>query len=312
MNYFYKLKPVTKDLIWGGNQLKREYHKESTNSNIAESWELSAYPNSESIIDSGEEKMLLSEFYKKYPEYFGKFLNKYEDFPLLIKLINAAKPLSVQVHPDDEYAKKHEGQMGKNEFWLILDADDDSYIYYGLKDKLTKEELRNFIENKSLEIHLNKVKVKPGQGFYIPSGTIHAIGPNITLLEVQQNSDVTYRIYDYDRKDQNGNKRELHIDEAIKVSNLEPIELFPSEDLNSFDSKYFRIRKFDVRDGEEKVPLSRNSFSYVICSEGELTLSVQAQSVVLNKGNSVLIPATSKELQITGNGTCIVVDINHN
>ena len=208
-----KLAPAFKDYLWGGTKLKTEFDKKSDLQKVAESWELSTHKDGQSIVANGEFKGLtLSEYIEKNGrECIGKNAMAFEFFPILIKFIDAADNLSVQVHPSDEYALSNEGEYGKTEMWYVLDCEKDAFLYYGLNREITKEEFAERIkENMLLEV-LNKVKVNKGDVFFINSGTIHAIGKGIVICEIQQNSNTTYRVYDYDRRDKNGNTRELHV-----------------------------------------------------------------------------------------------------
>lgn len=222
----YKLRPITKQYIWGGRKLIDGYGKTTTDSGIAESWELSIRDDGQSTVAEGKSEGLpLSQLLTD--SEFGAKCSKFSYFPTLIKLIDARENLSVQVHPSDDYALKNEGQFGKTEMWYILDADKDAVIYLGLNKNLTKEQLKEAIANNSLIDCLNAVKVERGQRYFVPSGTLHAIGAGVTLYEVQQNSNLTYRVYDYDRRDSQGNPRQLHVDKALAVVNLNKFTVPP-------------------------------------------------------------------------------------
>lgn len=213
-----KLRPALKSYLWGGSKLNTAYGKTDFMS-IAESWELSFCKDGLSVISGGEhDGKYLADVAGKAD--FGENCAGFEFFPVLNKLIDAALPLSVQVHPGDEYALKNEGRYGKTEMWHILDAAPDAYIYLGFNTDMTERMFSEAIEDGTVCDYLNKVRVAAGQTYFIPSGTVHAIGGGITLYEVQQNSSLTYRVYDYDRTDKNGNKRELHIQKAKAVSSL--------------------------------------------------------------------------------------------
>ena len=215
------LKAVFKEKIWGGNKLKEEFNLATPSEKTGEAWLISAHPHGVSKVISPKEfeGMGLDELYKKHREIFGKNLE--ESFPLLVKILDASDNLSVQVHPDDEYAKIHQGkgERGKAECWYILSADEDAEIVYGHKAQ-TREEFENAIKTGSWNQLLRRVKVKKGDFFDVAYGTIHAIGKGIVILETQQSSDTTYRVYDYDRKDEQGKKRELHIQDSINVSKI--------------------------------------------------------------------------------------------
>lgn len=216
--YPLKLKGFVANYIWGGEKLAKFWGKQGEQ--IAESWEFSFYPKKESIISNGAlVGVSLAELLAMYPKWLGRAA-EFKPFPLLIKLIDAAQDLSVQVHPSDEYALRVEGGYGKTEMWYVADVEQDSYIYYGLKRNVDKGQLLQSIKENSVESLLNKVKIKKGDCIFIPSGTLHAINAGATIVEIQQNSNITYRVYDYNRKDAQGNTRELHIEKAVQVSNL--------------------------------------------------------------------------------------------
>ena len=204
--------------IWGGNRLKAEFGYDIPSEHTGEYWAISAHPNGVSYVKNGKYAGFhLAELYKDKPELFGN--PKTSVFPLLTKILDANDWLSVQVHPDDAYGLEHEGELGKTECWYIIDAEEGAEIIYGHKAK-TKEELASLIEAGDWDGLLAKTPVKKGDFFFVPSGTMHAIGPGILILETQQSSDTTYRVYDFDRRDDQGNKRELHIQQSLDVLNL--------------------------------------------------------------------------------------------
>lgn len=290
-----KLKPALKSYLWGGTRLKNGYGKNGDV--ISESWELSFRSEGATLVDSGADKgKTLSEVCSR--KDFGKNCDAFTFFPTLIKIIDAAKPLSIQVHPSDDYALKNEGQFGKTEMWHILDAEDGAYLYLGLNKSVTSEEFALAIENKSVCDLLNKVPVKKGDTFFIESGTIHAIGAGITLYEVQQNSSLTYRVYDFDRVDKAGNKRELHIEKAKKVANLNKYEV-PTPSRGEFlgGCPYFSTYKIKgaATVGEE------NSFVCVTVVDGEY----DAEEIKLSKGDSFFISAGEKA-ELKGAGEFIL------
>jgi mannose-6-phosphate isomerase len=216
--YPLKLKGYTADYIWGGEKLARFWNKEGKR--IAESWEVSLYPGRESVIANGSlAGTNLRELLQKKSEWFGA-ATRFADFPLLVKIIDAASDLSVQVHPSDEYALKAEGGYGKTEMWYVAEAEKGAAIYYGLNRSLTKSEFLQSLQDNKIEELLNEVKIKEGDCFFIQSGTLHAIKAGAVIVEVQQNSNLTYRVYDYDRWDSYGNKRELHIEKAVEVADF--------------------------------------------------------------------------------------------
>lgn len=212
-----KLVPTGKDYLWGGTRLREEYRKKIDLTPLAETWECSVHPDGPSYVANGEFKGLaLAEVLKQHPEYIG---TKVEDgkLPVLVKFIDAKKDLSVQVHPSDEYARKHEGDNGKTEMWYVIDAEEGAHLIYGFQHEVTEEILRKAVETGNLDKHLQKVEVHKGDTYFVPAGTVHGIGKGILVAEIQESSNVTYRVYDYNRVDKNGKKRELHFDKAVQV-----------------------------------------------------------------------------------------------
>lgn len=213
MGHILWVEPVFKEMIWGGNQLKEKYGYAIPSDQTGECWAPSAHPNGDNTIKEGEFKgQTLSKVFDEHRELFGNIKDK--QFPLLVKIIDACNDLSVQVHPNDEYAGLHENSLGKTECWYVLDCKEDTKMVMGHHAK-TKEELVKAIENDDYDHLLNKFDIKKGDFFYIPSGTIHAICKGSLIYEAQQSSDITYRVYDYHRKDKDGNERELHLKQAI-------------------------------------------------------------------------------------------------
>ena len=240
----FLLRPVTKDYIWGGTRLREEFGKESDSERIAESWELSCHPDGECVIASGEfSGMKLSEFVRMHPEAVGNGFRSEDRFPVLVKLIDAKADLSIQVHPDDEYATAHEGDSGKTEMWYIIDADEGAEIVYGFREKLTSEQFRQAIDDNSLMEKVKRVPVKAGDVFFIKPGTLHAIGKGIVLAEIQQSSNVTYRVYDYGRLGTDGKPRELHISKAVEVTDTTPSQLFEKGNIIRKQGRAIKVLK---------------------------------------------------------------------
>ncbi|MCR4692861.1 MAG: class I mannose-6-phosphate isomerase [Firmicutes bacterium] len=302
-----KLKPACKDYIWGGTRLKREFGKGNDLEKVAESWELSAHKDGESIVSGGAfDGLTLTEYIAKNSGCIGKNAEKFEFFPILIKLIDAADNLSIQVHPSDEYALKNEGEYGKTEMWYVVDCEEDAFLYYGFSKQVTKDEFKSRIENNTLLEILNKVKIKKGDVFFIESGTIHAIGKGAFICEVQQNSNKTYRVYDYDRRDKNGNARELHIDKALDVTNLEPPKTYKTEsDKILAKCKYFTVEKLSCTKAIE-FELSTDSFRSVIVLSGEAKLKLGNAELDIKKGDSIFVPAQDGLAMVTGKCEIIV------
>ncbi len=300
----FRLTAPCKDYLWGGNRL-REYGKISDKDIIAESWELSCHPDGESIIADGESAgMTLTAFLAVHPEALGKNCEHFDRFPVLVKLIDARDNLSVQVHPDNEYALRVEGEYGKTEMWYIVDADEGAELIYGFKESITKEEFRRAIEENTLLDKVNRVPVKPGDVFFIEAGTLHAIGKGILIAEIQQNSNTTYRVYDYGRVGADGKPRELHIEKALDVTNLTPAKqqaVLPESGGSRLlaSCSYFHSVLQSV-ENKLSVPALFDSFQHLLILEGEAEL-VSGNSVIpLKKGTSVFVPAGTDAFRING------------
>lgn len=310
-----KLSPVFKDYIWGGTRLKSEFNKNSELEKIAESWELSAHKDGQSKICGGEyDGMLLTEYIDAVGKsVLGSKSAKYDYFPLLIKLIDAKGELSVQVHPSDEYALAHEGEYGKTEMWYILDCDEGASLYYGFCRDVTREEYENAIKEGRLTDILNKVSVKKGDVFFIPAGTVHAIGAGILICEIQQNSNTTYRVYDYNRRDKDGNLRPLHIEKALEVSCLErspectPIS--DGDDVLLAECEYFSVRRMRI-DGGFRLYSDEDSFLSLIVTSGQGSLCYDGGRLDLCLGDSVFIPAQKGSFDIMGKCEIIISKVN--
>ncbi len=293
-----KLKPALKSYLWGGKNLKTQYGKVSNQDTVAESWELSFNPVGPSVIDSGEHcGRLLADVVTKCD--LGANVNAFADFPVMVKLIDSAQNLSVQVHPSDDYALKNEGQYGKTEVWYILNAEADAFIYLGLNKNVTEQELSSALKNGTVCSLLNKIPVHRGETYFIESGTIHSIGAGVTLAEIQQNSTLTYRLYDFDRVDADGNKRPLHIEKALKVAALNKYEISNTvKDGLLCKCKYFSAYRYN---GDGTVGRD-DSFVSVTVIEGEMELN----GLVLKKGETAFL-SSGEHASITGNGSYILV-----
>ena len=222
-----KLQPVGKDYLWGGTRLREEYGKKIDITPLAETWECSVHPDGPSVVTNGEFKgKTLADVLKDHPEYLGSKVSsgiddKDSELPVLIKFIDAKKDLSVQVHPNDEYAKIHENDNGKTEMWYVLDAEESASLIYGFQHQVTEEILRKAVATGTLDRHLQKVEVHKGDVYYVPAGIVHGIGAGIMVAEIQESSNVTYRVYDYDRVDKDGKRRELHFDKSVEVMDMD-------------------------------------------------------------------------------------------
>ncbi len=298
----YKLMPACTDYLWGGTKLKTKYGKQSDKDIIAETWELSCHKDGQSTVETTGET--LSELLAKHPEYAGSACDKFEGFPILIKLIDAKQALSIQVHPSDEYALANEKQFGKTEMWYVVDCEKDAFLYYGFKEKCDKETFKTAIENSTVCDLLNKVYVKPGDVFFIEAGTIHAIGAGILIAEVQQNSNVTYRVYDFDRVGVDGNKRELHVEKACKVTNYNKQETTQSASGVLASCKYFTVEKIDLNG--ENTNKTENSFHSLLITNGSGEITCGEQKINFNAGDSIFIPANSSNYTLTGKAEIIL------
>ncbi len=299
-----KLYPECKDNIWGGVQLREKYGKQTNKEIVAESWELSFHKDGPTRLADGK---TLQEVATKAD--LGKNCEGFPFFPMLTKLIDAKQDLSVQVHPSDGYALQHENSFGKTEMWYIVEAEKGAGIYLGFKQNTTKEEYENAIKNHTLTELLNFFEVKAGDCYFIPSGTIHAIGSGCLICEIQQNSNLTYRVYDYGRKDKNGNERELHVEKALKVTNLEkyeyqPLKIYTAQGDLLGISRYFTTTSISVN-GEKKIFVDERSFKCATCVEG--SGSIDDKAVAL--GDSYFLPANSGEVLLTGTMRLIVAEV---
>ena len=298
MDKVVKLVPVIKSYIWGGQYFKR--YRKGDFDNISESWELSIREK-ENVLVEGSNK-LLKDVIKE--EDIGENAKRFPYFPLLIKLIDAKDNLSVQVHPSDEYALKNEHSFGKSEMWHIIDNDEDAGIYVGLNKDYSKEEIEERLKNNSILEVLNFFKVHPGDTFMIPPGTIHAIGKGVRLIEIQQNSDLTYRLYDYLRMDKNGKYRELHIDKALKVINYHKYEApIINTDLLA-DNQYFKVVKKEVN---KELFLTSNEGSFLCFTfiKGHGTVN----DIPYHKFDTFFLP-NNKSCRIKGEGVLIISSVN--
>ncbi|MGP1365966.1 MAG: type I phosphomannose isomerase catalytic subunit [Schwartzia sp. (in: firmicutes)] len=317
MLYPMKLKAPLKDYIWGGTKLKTQYHKETTLPCIAESWELSCHPAGPSIIVNGAAAgMELSQYIAIEGErVVGAHAARYSFFPLLIKLIDAATDLSLQVHPDTEYALRVEGQYGKTEFWYVVDCVPGASLVCGFTRPVSKEEVRQRIADQTLLEICRRVPVRPGDVFYIPAGIIHSIGGGITLVEVQQTSDVTYRVYDYGRLGRDGKPRPLHVEKALDVLTLTPQpqpQLFPPMTFFSTyemrmlaASEFFTVYHVHLH-GRCSLRTDRQSFHSIVVIDGLLEIEYRSGVDYLEKGESLFVPADYGEYRLRGEGSFIL------
>lgn len=310
-----KLTPAFKDYLWGGTKLREVYGKPCDFDKVAESWELSTHPAGESRVDGGEYNGLtLSQYFQQVPQALGKNAAAFESFPVLIKLIDAKDPLSIQVHPSDEYALRVEGEYGKTEMWVIVDCEPGAFLYFGVNRPVSKEEFRQRIEDNTVLEVLNKVEVHPGDVFFIQAGTIHAIGAGILICEIQQNSNCTYRVYDYDRRGADGRPRELHIEKALDVCRLEPsdtasrlgeVKALAGGTVQQLGAcKYFSAEKLIV---EEALTLEvgEDSFVSLLATEGSGWVEGPENKLAFRAGDSLLVPAGAGRVRVKGRAVLV-------
>lgn len=314
----FRLKPVFKDYIWGGTRLKDDFGFKSELDKLAEGWMLSCHKDGKNIIENGEFagstlEDVINNFGKE--KIVGTNSDKFPYFPVLIKLIDAKDNLSIQVHPDNDYAQKVEHEFGKTEIWYVLDAEPDAKLIYGFKEKISSDEFKNAIENNTLLDVLNVVNVKKGDLFFIEAGTVHAIGKGTLIAEIQQNSNSTYRVYDYGRVGADGKPRELHIKKAVDVSKTEPakyeIKPFGAEtEITGGTSQIltecdlFTVTKYNVTD-EIKLFADEKSFNHVLVTDGFGKINDED----FKKGDSFFIPASFGEYKISGNAEVLITKI---
>lgn len=304
------LQSVLQEKIWGGNRLNEAFGYELPSEKIGEYWAISAHPNGVSVIENGPfAGQALDKVYAEHRELFGN--SKEPVFPLLTKILDANEWLSVQVHPDDAYGLTHEGELGKTECWYVIAADEGAEIVYGHR-ATSKEELRQMIEAGEWEDLLVRVPVRAGDFFYVPSGTMHAIGEGILILETQQSSDTTYRVYDFDRKDTKGNVRELHIDQSVdvmtigEVANSHPdtIDFLDATITTFVSNEFFTVYKWDIH-GEITM---KSAAPYYLCSvlSGRGSIEVEEQVYPLEKGMHFILPSDCKKWKCQGQLELIV------
>ena len=313
--------PVPKKIIWGGDRLKREYGKTAEFDRIAESWELSVRESEMCAIANGEyEGMRLGDYIScGRADALGGAAEKYDRFPLLIKFIDAADRLSIQVHPDNDYSLAHEGELGKTEMWYIIAADEGARLVYGLKDGCTVGDFALAVREDRTEEMLNFVEVHAGDVYFIPSGQVHAIGAGILIAEIQQNSDVTYRVYDYKRRQPDGSLRQLHTEKALDV-----IKLRGEDEINRLrfshgcadggevlaSCEYFTVRKYTV-DGTAELYAGEESFVSLLVLESDgAVIDCDGLKYPIGKGESWFVPAGCGRFTVDGKAEMIVSEIN--
>lgn len=309
-----KLSPSYKDYLWGGHRLVDDYNKQYDGEVLAESWELSCHPDGPSTILNGTYagKTLEEYIQEMGREVLGTHCRRFKEFPILIKFIDAKDNLSVQVHPSNMFALKNEGQYGKTEMWYVMDCKEGAYLYYGFKREVSKEEFARRIEEDTLLEVLNAVPVQKGDVLFIEAGTIHAIGKDIVIAEIQQNSNVTYRVYDYGRVGKDGKKRDLHIEKALAVTNRVPIIRRKTSGSHIASCDYFTVDKLNL-DGTMMKTMSgfigNESFASILIMDGKGTIKSGGEQMDFQKGDSFFLGAGSGSYEVTGTCDALVTSI---
>ena len=309
MSYPMKLVPATVEAVWGGTRLMDgRWNKKGLGANIAESWELACHEKGESIVVNGEfSSRRLSGVLQDNPDFWGKKGKEFSFFPILVKLIDSKSNLSIQVHPDDEYAMRVEGEYGKTEMWYIVEAKKGSGVYCGFKEVISKEQLADALKMGNITDYLNFIEVQKGDCLFIPAGTVHAICGGILLCEVQQNSSITYRLYDYDRVDDKGNKRQLHIDKAIEVTDTSKVVKANENSVRVDDNtvtlascKYFTASEITCEE-EYSFDVNEDSFVSLTVVDGSGAIMANGNCISLDLGDTVFLPAGLGKVDIYGN-----------
>lgn len=323
----FLLRPVGKDYLWGGSRLNDDFSKQIPMEPLAESWECSVHPDGASVVASGEYAgQLLCDVLKAHPEYLGTHPQTTNggELPILIKLIDAKKDLSIQVHPDDAYAKVYEkGALGKTEMWYVLDAARDTRLVYGFATDMNKEQVLESIQQGTIEKYVQKIPANKDDVFFIEPGTVHAIGAGALIAEIQENSNITYRLYDYHRVDKDGRARELHVEKALEVANLkssasprQPMRVlkyrkgYATELLGR--CKYFQVERMLMNTERHRqmadLQTGSNSFVVLLCTEGCGTLFTEGNEFIhFFRGDCIFVPADCEPLKLHGKAQLLKV-----
>ena len=323
----FLLKPAVKDYLWGGSRLRDEFGKEIERTPIAETWECSAHPDGQSLVASGKDAgKNLGDVLRAHPEYLGshprQIMGGKAELPILVKLIDAKRKLSVQVHPDDEYALTKENSPGKTELWYVLAAGTGARLVYGFNQDVDAACIKKAIADGTIEKYLNQVPVHKDDMFYIEAGTVHALGAGVVVAEIQENSNLTYRLYDYDRLDKNGKPRALHIEKALDVMKMnvssvprQPMRMlrykrgYASELL--MRCKYFQVERLllntEIYRKMADIKTENNSFRVLLCVDGCGVLYGDSFALNFFKGDCVFIPADSIPVKLHGKAQLLTV-----
>ena len=316
----FLLAPACKDYLWGGTKLKTEYGKRSELAPLAETWECSVHPDGPSRIASGPfAGQTLAAFLDSHPQALGEHGLAHGGLPILLKLIDAEKDLSIQVHPDDDFARRHEGQLGKTEMWYVLAAQPGATLVYGFAHDVTADTVRRAIRSDSLLVHLQTVPVHAGDVFLIEPGVIHAIGGGVLLAEVQESSNVTYRVYDYGRRDKNGRLRPLHIEKALSVMNFSAspavrqgqriIQYTPGMAKELLcRCRYFQVERLRAASAAS-VPRTRETFYLLLILNGRGAVCADGQALDVRPADAVFVPAGEGTLAVKGSLEMLLIRI---
>lgn len=312
----FLLAPAGKDYLWGGQRLKDEFHKKIDMVPLAETWECSTHPDGPSLVVSGEfAGRKLDQVLRAHPEYLGTHPGTTGELPILIKFIDASRDLSVQVHPTDEYAlANEEGDSGKSEMWYVLDAAPGAELVFGLKQDMSREEMKDALKQGEVERLLRHIPIHKDDVFYIPAGTIHALGDGALVAEIQQNSNLTYRMYDYERLDKDGKKRPLHVEKALDAASLtrsvsprQPMRVLRYQPGMAREllcrCKYFEVHRMLMNTTHrQKLTFSADALSFrvLLCIEGQGTMEFDGESLAFRKGDCIFVPADSVVTELSG------------
>ncbi len=316
--YPLAFEPILKERIWGGTKLKTYLNKDISSDITGESWELSTVSNDISVVNNGALKgKNVNELIELYPNEFlgSEVVARFgTEFPLLFKFLDAKQDLSIQLHPNDELAKKRHNSFGKTEMWYVMQADENARLIVGFKENSNPEEYKKALDNNNLISVLNEVEVKAGDVFFLETGTIHAIGAGIVIAEIQQTSDITYRIFDFDRVDANGNKRELHTELALDAINYNTTEAYINYDFKmNTSNKVVHCNYFKTN----IIPLvevyhwkkTKDAFTVLMCTQGEFDLEFDNITTNYKMGDTILLPAVLDEIILKGNATLLEISI---
>ena len=326
-NIPFLLKPAAKDYLWGGRRLNDEFNKGIDVYPLAETWECSTHPDGQSLVASGTDAgKPLIEVLREHPDYLGthplQIMNGKPELPVLIKLIDATQDMSVQVHPDDAYALENENCLGKTEMWYVLAARKGASLIYGFNQDMDRERVQNALAGGTIKKYLNRVPVRGNDVFFVEAGTVHAIGAGIIMAEIQESSNLTYRLYDYGRVDRNGKQRKLHVEKALQVMNMQFFGNAPSAYAGIALSKgyacelltrckYFQLERLllntDIYGLSLDYKTGSNSFQVLLCTEGRGFLSGENFSLSFSKGDCVFVPSESIPLKLSGKAQVLKV-----